>query len=84
MAKKRNFDPTKHMQNQIALMTTESIGYAIPFKIASGMPSGAGKTVATRSATIGSSLAGVPSLVHGSVGLIQSLDELKKFEKRLK
>jgi len=36
--KYKKYNPLKHMKTQTAMMTTESIGYAIPFMVAGSIP----------------------------------------------
>jgi len=80
--KYKKYNPLKHMKTQTAMMTTESIGYAIPFMVAGSIPSPAGRAVTTRAATTGSMLAGVPSLTHGAVGVVGSLGMLRDVTKK--
>lgn len=70
---KRKHDMIKGIGQNIGLATMEGVGYSIPFHIAGSM-TGESAVVATRVATIGSSLAGQATLIHGASNLINGLD----------
>lgn len=72
---RKRYDPIKGVSRNIGLMSMEGIGYSIPFHIAGNM-TGDSAVVATRVATVGSSLAGLPTLTHASTNLLRQMDDL--------
>lgn len=81
MSAKRRYDPVRGIGENIGLMSMEGIGYSIPFHIAGSM-TGDSAVVATRVATVGSSLAGQASLVHGSMNLLRGFDAFEYKRRR--
>jgi hypothetical protein len=78
---KRKHDMIKGMRENIGLAAMEGVGYSIPFHIAGSM-TGDSAVVATRVATVGSSLAGQATLIHGTSNLIKGLDAFDMKERR--
>jgi hypothetical protein len=80
---KRKHDMIKGIGQNIGLASMEGVGYSIPFHIAGGL-TGDSAVVATKVATVGSSLAGQATLIHGSMNLVKGLDafDMKKRRRR--
>ena len=75
------YDPLKGIKRTQAMLMTEEIGYSTAATIAANVP-GAGAAVANQAFTLGSSLAGMPSLVSGADNVLKSLDTLYPKKKK--
>ena len=69
---KKKYDPLKGVNTTTQMLMTESIGYGVAGKIAGAT----GDATALKAFGTGSSLAGVPSLVHGAGNVVNSLGML--------
>jgi len=78
---KRKHDMIKGIGQNIGLASMEGVGYTIPFHIAGSM-TGASAVTATNVSTVGSSLAGQATLIHGSMNLVKGLDAFDMKRKR--
>lgn len=80
----KKYDPLKEVRMNIGMITTEAVGYGVAGKIAGSVDTATGNTMATKAFGMGSSLAGVPSLVHSSGSVIKSLEMLDYGKKKKK
>ena len=77
----KKYDPLKGIMNTQKMLMTETVGYGIAGNIA-GSITGPGATVANQAFTIGSSMAGIPSLISGTSNVMNSLDMLYPQKKK--
>ena len=68
----KKYNALKGVQQTTAMLSTEALGYGVAGKLAGMDTSG----VANKAFSVGSSLAGVPSLVYAGGSVIRSLDLL--------
>ena len=76
----KKYNPLKEIRTNIGMVTTEAIGYGVAGKITGAV----NNPMADKAFSMGSSLAGVPSLVHGSGSVIRSLEMLDYGKKKRK
>ena len=69
---KKKFNPIKGVSNMNRMLLTETMGTTLAFKIAGN------DSNALNVASIGTSLAGTPSLVYGAGNVINSLGMLEQ------
>ena len=72
----------KGVLNTTKMVSTEAVGYGIAGKIAGSVDTATGNTMASKAFSTGSSLAGVPSLVHGAGNVLDSVESIFKQKKR--
>jgi hypothetical protein len=76
----KKYDPLKGIKRTQGMLMTETVGYGVAGKISTLDTTGtAGKAFA-----VGSSLAGVPSLVSGASNVMDSLKMLDQSRKKKK
>lgn len=74
----KKYNPLKEVRTTVGMLSTESVGYGVAGKIAGLDTSG----VANKAFSMGSSLAGVPSLTYAGGSVIRSLDLLNVKKKK--
>ena len=74
----KEYDPLKGIKKTQAVMMTEVVGYTVGGKIAALDTTGTANTAFG----IGTSLAGVPTLVSGADNIFKSLDSLYPKKKK--
>jgi hypothetical protein len=81
--RQKKYDPIRGIGENIGLASMESIGYSIPYQIA-GTMTGESAVIGAHVATVGSSLAGLPTLIHGSSNLLKSMSffDMKNMSRR--
>ena len=79
--RQRKYNPVRGIGENIGLASMEGIGYSIPFSIA-GTMTGESAVLGGQVATIGSSLAGMPTLIHDSGNVLRSMDMLTERNRR--
>ena len=72
MGCKKKYNPIKGVNNMNRMLLTETIGTTLAFKVAGS------DTNALNVASIGTSLAGIPSLTYGTSNVINSLGMLEQ------
>jgi len=77
---RRRYDPLKEVKMNIGMTTTEAVGWGMAGKITGVV----NNPVADKAFGMGSSLAGVPSLVQGSGSIIKSLGVFDSYGKKKK
>lgn len=90
--KKKKYDPLKHVAKTGALLSTETfmlgMNWNIVGSIGPGLPHHGGQQM-VRAMQTGSSLTGIPSLVHGGAGVMKNVGnmfsgfDIKGWEKQL-
>jgi hypothetical protein len=75
---KKRYDPIKGVSMQNRMLMTETIGTGLAFKVAGT------DSHAIGAATMGTSLAGMPSLAYGAGNVLKSLDMLTPNRKHRK
>lgn len=78
----RKYDPLKEVRKNVGMITTEAVGYGVAGKIAGSVDTATGNTMASKAFSMGSSLAGVPSLVQSGGSVIRSLEMLDYGKKK--
>jgi len=76
--KRKKYDPLKGVNMQTRMLATETIGVGLAFKVA-GTDANALKV-----ASMGTSLAGMPSLAYGAGNVLNSLSMLTPSKKKKK
>jgi len=72
----KKFNPLKAVNMQTRMLATETVGVGVAFKLAGDNPA------ALSAAKIGTSMAGMPSLVFGAGNVLKSIDSMYPSRKR--
>lgn len=78
----KQHDHLKGIRKTQQMLMTESIGYGVGGKIAGDVDTATGNTMASKAFGVGSSLAGVPSLMSGTKNAMDSLGSLYPKKKK--